>query len=98
MKHAQTIVKIKNMNWEGRTKYFAVVLEIFDLEIQQNGREIDNNVVKQMEIVDKLITRNFRVDWINMYEMKASSTTDNETKPEDLSDFILELEENEKLA
>ena len=86
------------MNWEGRTKYFAVVLEIFDLEIQQNGREIDNNVVKQMEIVDKLITRNFRVDWINMYEMKASSTTDNETKPEDLSDFILELEENEKLA
>jgi len=33
-----------------------------------------------------------------MYEMKASRKTDNVTKPEDLSDFILKLEENETLT
>ena len=98
MEHAQTVVKIKNMNWDGRNKYFAVVLEIFDLEIQPNGREVDNNVMKQMRIVNMLIERGFRVDWINMYEMKASRKTDNVTKPEDLSDFILKLEENETLT
>ena len=98
MEHAQTVVKTKNMNWEGQTRYFAVVLEIFDLEVTQGGREVDNNVLKQIEVANKLISRNFRVDWINMYEMKASRKTDNVTKPEDLSDFILKLEENETLT